>query len=72
METQTKIVFAFTSRAMSNSSEICSPAFSHSVHPCTAQLYAVLHNHEMSLKTRDATFCVEAASVRIRAKKVPK
>ena len=52
---------------MSKSSEICSPAFSQSEHPWTAQLYAVRHNHETSLKIRDTALCSEAAAVRILA-----
>ena len=54
---------------MSKSSEICSPAFSQSEQPWTAQLYAVRHNHETSLKIRDTALCSDAAAVRILAKR---
>lgn len=54
----------FTSLEMSKSSEICSPAPSHSEQPWTAQLYAVLQSHDTSFRITVIAFCVAAASVK--------
>jgi len=57
-----------TSREMSNKSEIRSSARSHSEQPRTAQLYALRHNHEMSLIIIDDSFLVRAVSTNFLAK----
>jgi hypothetical protein len=56
-----------TSLETSNKSDIRSSQCSHSEHPWTAQLYAVLHSHETSLLIKEIAFWAYAASVRILA-----
>lgn len=56
-----------TSLETSNNVDIRSSQCSHSEHPWIAQLYAVLHSHEMSLLIKEIAFWAHAASARILA-----